>query len=317
MNAERTYPAWILVGPTAVGKSSVAHLLARRHGYAILSADSMLVYRGMDIGTAKPSRAEQDEISYRGIDCVGPDESFSTGEYLRAARDAFESCHLAGRSVVVTGGTGLYVRALICGLQASGSDPQRRAHWEARLQEEGLDALWQELQSGWPEHAGRVSDPCNPRRVIRALERAESGRLDEAGVGWGDAAALPPVVGLGMSREWLTARIEQRIDQMFEAGLAREVRHLRETTALSPTAAQAIGYCEVMAWIDGECSFEEARERMLVRTRRLAKRQRSWFRNQANVVWVDVSPDDSVESLADQVEEQWRIHGPTTVRFGP
>lgn len=315
MSVEETYPAWILVGATAVGKSSVAHAAARREGYRILSADSMLVYRGLDLGTAKPSAAERRDVHYDGLDLVAPSENFSTGDYVAHAREAFRAAAAAGARMLVAGGTGLYVRALLSGFAAAGAvDPERRLDWEARAREEGVAVLWEELQRLWPEHARQVTDPQNPRRVIRALELAESGQRPER---WHAPAAQDMVVGLERERRSLTERIERRIDRMFAEGLEAEVRELLSGPPLSRTAAQAIGYQEVIAWIRGECSFETVRERMLVRTRRLAKRQRTWFRHQARVAWVDVSPGEPVASLVERVSAQWRQHGPATVRFRP
>jgi len=306
--------AHFLVGPTATGKSAVAHYIAEREGREILSADSMLVYRGMDVGTAKPSRSERDRVRYHGIDLVSPAEPYSVGDYARYARDVLRR-EAGATPVIVAGGTGLYAKALTDGLaELPVVEAGRRAHWQARAESEGLEALRGELRRRAPRLFERLDDPENTRRVIRALELADKGVEVPPG-DWLAAPDYAPLAGLHMAPEALSERIEQRVREMFAGGLRDEARNLRTAyPELSSTAAHAIGYAEVFACIDGKCTCEEAIERTVVRTRRLAKRQRTWFRHQARVGWIDVLPGMPVEETAERVMEHWRRYGPTQVR---
>ena len=307
--------AFVLVGPTAVGKSDVAQWIAEKLGVPILSADSMLVYRGMDIGTAKPTPAERGSVPYFGIDCVEAGAPFSTGAWLAFVRRQmaeYEGMDNSGGaahspSVVVAGGTGLYVRALISGLNAPPADPQARAEWTSLYRACGRGALHRALLA----HPAALAllgkdDLHNPRRIIRALERAEAGERPS-----GDAPAPPdrPVAGLLMPRDRLAARIAARIDKMFKAGLVEEAVALRAAGGLSDTAAGAIGYAEALAVADGLLSPQEARDRVAARTRQLAKRQMTWFRHQLKVEWVDVADGDTPATLGPKVMEVWKRHG--------
>lgn len=306
--------AFFLVGPTAVGKTSVSHYLAVREGLEILSADSMLVYRGMDIGTAKPTPAEREEVPYSGLDLVDPWEIFSTGAYLAEAEETFRTAGDRRRPLIVTGGTGLYVTALVRGLDAGRAPDQAlRVRLEALHREEGTDGLRAELARVAPARLAALSDPDNPRRLLRALELAHTAPAAEA-----MKRTLPPphVVGLRMARKALEERIRERVDRMFGEGLLDEARNLRSLGRdLSSTAREAIGYREAFALLDGAIGEAEARERTVIRTRRLAKRQMTWFRNQAEVTWVEVEPGDRVQDLAEQVRRAWREVGPTKVVF--
>ena len=307
--------AWLLGGPTACGKTAVAHELARRHGLEILSADSMLVYAGMDIGTAKPSPAEREGIPYHGIDLVSPAEHCSAGVFLRAAARAAMEAAAHGRRLLVVGGTGLYFDLLLHGLddgERSGTPPEVRARWQRVFTEGGLAALHAEAERRSPGVLARMADPGNPRRVLRVLERLDQGLAplpERVGI-HPDAEAPFPV--LGIPAPVLAHRIEKRINAMFDAGLLREVAALRERfPRWSDTAATAIGYAEAAAVLDGTLDEAAARERIAARTRQLAKRQRTWFRNRMNVVWVDGPADAAdVPRAADDVERIWRQHGP-------
>ena len=286
--------ARVLVGPTATGKTAVAHLLARRLGLPLVSADSMLVYRGMDIGTAKPDPAEREGIDYRGIDLVDPDQGFSTADWLGSLRD------LPARTIVA-GGTGLYISALLRGIDAPGADPALRAELEAC----SLGQLQERLRGIDPAALARLSDPGNPRRLIRAIERG--GRAADS---WA-RAPCPPVVGLWMEPDLLRVRIRARIQMMLDQGWIDEVRALTHRfPRWSKTAAQAIGYRELREVLDGSLALPEAIERITTRTARLAKRQRTWFRNQLAVEWVRLDPDRDPASVADEVAAIWDRLGP-------
>jgi len=285
------YAAFFLVGPTAVGKSAVAQHLAEQRSASILSADSMLIYRGMDIGTAKPTVAERGDVPYYGVDLAEPDESFSVWDYRRHALEALAALP-EGEELIVTGGTGLYVKSLIHGLEdRPGGDAALRTEWERRLADEGIGALQDAVRRAAPERFEALADKENPRRLIRALEAAGA---PHAVPSW-TSAEEPVVVGLSMEPELLNARIAQRVEEMYAQGLMEEVTRLLERDRpLSETARQAIGYAEAIELIEGQATQAEAVERTIIRTRRLAKRQRTWFRHQANVDWLEVAPESDV-----------------------
>ncbi len=309
--ADRTIgDARILVGPTAVGKSGVAQWLAERNGWVVLSADSMLVYRGMDIGVAKPSVREREQVKYFGVDVVNPDEAYSTGAFLREANRAWSYCLDSGRELLVAGGTGLYVKALLNGLDAPATDKSRRIYWTQRLEDDGLASLQDELRERWPEEWKSLADTDNPRRCIRALEIAESGGSAAAAL----AHAVSPVAGLWREPDMLAIRIEQRARAMLSEGLLEETRQLLAVYgALSATAAQAIGYAEAQAVLNEELTIDEALQKICARTRRLAKRQRTWFRHQVDVDWVHLDDDTVSEIVAGQVMEKWEQNGTSKI----
>ncbi len=309
MNAVAGRALKVLVGPTASGKSAVAQLIAEQSGAAVLSADSMLVYRGMDIGTAKPGRQERARVDYLGIDLADPSEPFSVWAYREAV-----AAQLAGlppeQDVLVAGGSGLYVKALTMGLAAAGPEPASRARWEALFSDQGVEGLQQALQQRDAAALAGLSDPLNPRRLIRALERHAAGGETTKDSSWCGAAAGPVLAGLWMDPALLNKRIEQRVETMYAAGLLDEVTGLlADPRGLSATARQAIGYAEAIAVIEGRSSREEAMVVTAARTRRLAKRQRTWFRHQAQVEWIEVRPGEPLISVADRVRAVWRQHG--------
>lgn len=295
--------AFVLAGPTASGKTAVAHGLARRLGARILSADSMLVYRHMNVGTAKPSPGELAEFGYAGIDLVDPDGAFSVRDYLRHASEAVRRD--PSRPWIVAGGTGLYVKCLTQGLDsAPGPDAALRAEADAVLGRGGVSEL-----AGLVRKAGaEPRDAANPRRLVRALERSRQGCVSP-GTAW--QTAPPVIVGLLPDREVLLVRIAGRVRAMYAGGLLEEVRALRAAwPEWSATASQAIGYREALAVLDGELSAAEATERTTIRTRQLAKRQMTWFRHQANVTWVPVGGADCPDAIAAEVLRRWEQHGP-------
>lgn len=271
----------------------------------------MLVYRGMDIGTAKPSSGERGDVPYFGIDCVDAGAPFSTGDWLKCVENGLASSHDPSRNLVVAGGTGLYLKSLLFGLDASASDPAARAKWTELYENEGFDALLASLESN--ECAKRLlaeSDVKNPRRIIRALERAEAGDTPHD-----ITAPVPPrkkIAGLYMPREQLVSRIERRINKMFKAGLVEEAIAVRASSGgLSSTACGAIGYAEALDVADGRSTIADASERIAARTRQLAKRQYTWLRHQLDVEWVEVADGDAPETIAPKVMEVWKKHGLT------
>jgi len=306
--------AYFLVGPTAVGKSAVSQFIAERHGYDILAADSMQIYKGMDIGTAKPSADERSRIHHYGIDLAGPEELFSVGLYRTHALSVLKINASEERNTIVVGGTGLYIKSLIDGLDSATSiDRSVKASWMSVYAEQGITALQDALRIRNLTVYERIRDKQNARRLIRALELIDSGvMLTEKK--WARARAKKPIVCLMMAPEALHERINLRVYEMYNNGLVDEVKSLLDRgVVMSETAKQAIGYAEVMDYLNGRCSREDAIARTVVRTRQLAKRQRTWFRHQLNVELIQVAAVMEVEAIAHKVLEHWRKYGPTEI----
>lgn len=292
----------MLAGPTACGKSEIACHLARRRGVPVVSADSMNLYRGMDIGTAKPSSGERAGISFYGMDVADPCEAFSVAQWLDTVRPAF---HADGAPPVVAGGTGLYIKCLLLGLDnLPAADPDLRAR-------AGSMSL-QELQDEARRQAGpaayeRLADKANPRRLIRLIEQGRA--LSANGARGHEHQPLPVIAGLCAERGVLHARIARRVDAMYAGGLLDEAQALVHRD-LSETARHAIGYAEAFAVLRGEMTPVQARERTIARTRQLAKRQMTWFRNQARVEWVDIGDGRDGDRVARDVLAVWERNGP-------
>lgn len=307
-SAERHAPcsmpsAFFVVGPTASGKSGIAQYIAEREGQLIVSADSMNLYRGMDIGTAKPTESERQKADYTGFDIADPTEKFNVAAYLNAVKPSFES----GRDVIVAGGTGLYVKCLTEGFDdVSPENEKLRTELEALAYHD----LEKRAKAEAPERYAALTedDQQNPRRLIRILEK---GTAIESS--W-NSRPKPVMVGLQVERELLVKRIAVRVEQMYADGLLDEARGLMDLN-LSQTALQAIGYAEAFAVLKNEMTVAEAKEKTVIRTRQLAKRQMTWFRNQLNVEWVDTANCSSKEELAAAVKAVWKRTGPTPVRI--
>ena len=292
--------AFILVGPTASGKSSVAQLLAEQTGAPMVSADSMNIYRGMDIGTAKPSVEERGAVHYSGIDLADPTESFSVGDWLNAVKPVF-SQFLKNKtgggsaSPIVVGGTGLYVKCLLQGLD---QQPAADEALRARATTLPLAELQAEARAAAPEAYAVLADNENPRRLIRLIEQG-----DRVTRNW--TKELPAVMGLHVEREVLLKRIAARVEQMYANGLIDEARGLVDLD-LSVTAQKAIGYAEAFAVLRNEMTKAQAKERTVIRTRQLAKRQMTWFRTQLNVEWVHTAEYSTLGKLAEKVSTMWK-----------
>jgi tRNA dimethylallyltransferase len=277
------------VGPTASGKSALALRLARERGGEIVSCDSLQVYRGLDIGSAKPSGEERRAVPHHLLDVVGPDEEFSAADYARLARAAVAGIVSRQRLPIVAGGTGLYLRALRRGLFAGPArDPGLRARLETIARRRGDASLHRMLARVDPEAARRI-EPRDRVRVVRALEvyrasgRALSAHHRE------DAPAADPyrwlVVGLDPPREALRAAVEARTEAMLAAGLVDEVRALVARYSDRPRALGAIGYRQAAAVARGTLTVAEAQRDIVKETMRYAKRQRTWFRHQEDARW--------------------------------
>jgi tRNA dimethylallyltransferase len=311
--------AYFLVGPTACGKSAVAQLLGETGPYDLVSADSMLVYEGMDIGTSKPTREERARVRYYGVDLIAPTEPFSVWSYHAHATDAMARIAEAEREAIVVGGTGLYVKSLTHGLAgATKPNAEARKRWTDYLELRGLDALREALRSRAPRVFDSLQDRDNPRRIIRALERLEAetaatGDARGGGHVW-RTRERPPLVGLIAADEELKRRIEDRVAGMYRQGLVEEARRLLDRYGeLGETARHAIGYAEAIDRLGGRCSEQEARARTVARTWQLARRQRTWFRHQENVRWVEIGPGMSVGDIAERVRRHWHETGRTPV----
>jgi len=299
----------VILGPTAVGKTDLSLLLARRLGGEIVSADSTQVYRGMDIGTDKLPPEKRGEIPHHLVDIRWPDEGFSAAEFVRLAREAIEEIAGRGRIPIVAGGTGLYLRALTEGFAffPVPPSPSFRRRWEEAFRREGKRALERArrfLEARAPELARRV-DLQNPRRVLRALEAAASGVLS-----YPDRIPSPfrPLkIGLIRRREEIYRRIEERVDSQLRRGLLEEVRELARRYPQRPPAFSALGYKEVLAYLDGTLSYPEMVETLKKNTRRFAKRQITWFRKEREVFWYNLSAWPE-EKVVQEVELLLRIH---------
>ena len=281
-----------VVGPTASGKSTLALAAAEFLGdVEIVAVDSMQVYRGMDIGTAKPTPAEQAAVPHHLIDLAGPGEYFSVARFQAEAAAAIAGIESRGHRALLVGGTGLYFHSVVDGYALPPGDEALRAELEAQAGEEGgLARLMEELRALDPVAAGRIL-PDNARRIVRALEVIkETGRPFSSfgpGVLRVHGHQLPVrTVGLWIPRPVGARRIEERIGAMIEAGFVDEVARLAAAGGLSVTAREAIGYKEILTHLDGTWSLAYARRRIADRTRQLARRQRVWFRRDRRITWI-------------------------------
>lgn len=297
-----------LAGCTAVGKSEVALLIAEQLGGEIISVDSMQVYRGLDIGTAKPSAAELARVPHHLIDVATLSEAFDAGKFVALARAAIVEIQQRGRIPILCGGTGLYFKALLSGLgEAPPTDPAVRAALEATP----LGGLLDELAAADPETFARI-DQKNPRRVIRALEviRLTGRPFSAQRAPWkatdGAAAGGATVFGLRRSTASLRTRIDRRVEQMFADGLVAETQRMLDAgLEHNPVAMQAIGYRQVVEHLRGERTLSETIELVKIRTRQFAKRQMTWFRGQLPMRWLDVESAASAEEVAGQLSAAW------------
>ena len=287
----------MVVGPTASGKSDLAMGVARLIGGAeIVALDSMQVYRGMDIGTATPTAAEQAEVPHHLINLVDPSEEFAVAELQDRARAAIGEIRGRGGVPVLVGGTGLYVRAVIDDLKIPGRYPEVRAELEA---DSDTAALHRRLADLDPVAAGRM-ESTNRRRIVRALEVTIGGGepFSSYGPGLGHYPPTPFVqVGLRWDRDRLDERIAARYQRQMDDGFLDEVRALAERP-ISRTASQALGYKELLEHVRGEASLEEALDLAIVRTRRFARRQERWFRRDPRIRWLDApaAPADAMNA---------------------
>ncbi|MDU5017922.1 MAG: tRNA (adenosine(37)-N6)-dimethylallyltransferase MiaA [Corynebacterium sp.] len=287
-------------GPTASGKSALGLALAQELGGEVVNVDSMQLYRGMDIGTAKLTPAEREGIPHHQLDVWDVTETASVARYQRDAIADVEGIMARGKTPILVGGSMLYAQALVDDWQFPPTDPAVRAKYEARRVEIGTDALHEELAQVDPAAAAIIEDK-DPRRTVRALEVIElTGKPYKASQPPKDA---PPrwgtrLLGLRTTADWLNPRIELRTRQMFERGLIEEVERLQSQGLVADsTAGRAIGYAQVFQAQRGELSWNEAVERTITGTRRYVRRQRSWFNRDKRIMWLDAAGDTTAQAL--------------------
>ncbi|MEV2252016.1 tRNA (adenosine(37)-N6)-dimethylallyltransferase MiaA [Streptomyces sp. NPDC050147] len=285
-----------VVGPTAAGKSDLGVFLAQRLGGEVVNADSMQLYRGMDIGTAKLTLEERDGVPHHLLDIWDVTEAASVAEYQKLARAEIDRLLADGRWPILVGGSGLYVRGAIDHLEFPGTDPEVRARLEEELALRGSGALHARLAAADPG-AGQAILPSNGRRIVRALEVIEiTGKPFTANLPGHDSVYDTVQIGVDVGRPELDERITTRVDRMWDAGLVDEVRAL-EAAGLRAgrTASRALGYQQVLAALAGECTDDEARAETVRATKRFARRQDSWFRRDPRVHWLSGAMTDRGE----------------------
>jgi tRNA dimethylallyltransferase len=295
-------PVVAVVGPTATGKTALAVALAQRLGGEVVNADSMQLYRGMDIGTAKPDLAERGGVPHHLLDLWNVRQPASVAEYRERARAEIDRLRAGGVLPLLVGGSGLYVRAVLDELDFPGTDAAVRARLEDDLAAVGAPGLHERLAGLDPAAAATIL-PSNGRRIVRALEVIEL-------TGGPFRASLPeprphyPAVTLGVDREpaELDERIAVRVDRMWAAGFVAEVEGLAaDGLREGPTASRALGYAQVLAQLDGDLTPDEARERTVRTTRRFVRRQRSWFRRDPATTWFDAARPDLLDAVTAQI----------------
>lgn len=293
-----------LVGPTAVGKSALSIEVASRLGGEILSCDSMQVYRGMDIGTAKVSRREQAMTPHHLIDIADVNEDFNVARYQALARRIIEEVQARGKIPVLVGGTGLYYQAVVDDYQFYPivSKQKVRQKWHNMIEAEGLEAVYLHLTAIDPDYARKIN-LNDEKRIVRALEVYEL-----TGVPFSrqqqrksDTYRLA-AVGLEMERKELYQRIEQRVEQMLDRGLIKEVEGLMASGCdYRANAMQALGYKQVICYLNGFLNYEEMVAEIKLETRRFAKRQLTWFKRDRRIHWIKVKNEDSLEILIENI----------------
>lgn len=296
-------------GPTASGKTALSLALAKRFGGEVISADSMQIYRGLDIGTAKASAAEQAEVPHHLLDIKDPEEPFSVAEYVKLADACIRSLTGQQRLPLVVGGTGLYISSLLDGIvfAEQKNDPALRRALQSRAEAEGSMALYQELAAIDPEAAAKIH-PNNQGRVIRALElyrltgKTMTQQKAESRPAQAPYEALVFCLGAG-ERSALYERIDRRVDSMLQNGILPEAELVWKNREKYKTAAQAIGYKEFFAYFEGTASLEECAEKLKQASRNYAKRQLTWFRRMPGVHWLDMTRPGEEQRAIDLVQD--------------
>ena len=297
---------WFLTGATAVGKTRTGLALAERLGAEIVSLDSMALYRGMDIGTAKPTHKEQAQVPHHLIDVVDPDEEYSVAQYLAAAEQAVAAIRQRGREVLFVGGTPMYLKCLLRGLfDGPPANWEMRQQIEAEAAELPAGVLHERLMQVDPLAASQIH-PNDTRRVIRAIEvfRSTGQPISHQQMEFeeGRSADQCRVFVLHRDRQEQRERINHRVDAMLEAGLVDEVRQLSAAgVTLGRTASQAVGYREVLGYLAGKIAEQEMAEKIKTRTRRFAKRQGTWYRSLSECQYVELTGEDAEQKALEEI----------------
>lgn len=312
---EKKEPMVVISGPTASGKSEIAVKLAKRIGGSVISADSMQVYRGLDIGTAKITEKEMEGIPHYLIDVADPKEEFHVVRYQGLARQAVDEIRGMGRLPILCGGTGFYIQALLYGIDFTdeGEDRTFRASLTALAEKEGKEALHRML-SRVDEKAAEEIHPNNVKRVIRALEFYHLSGIPISEHNAAERRKEPVYQSaffcITMDRERLYQRIDERVDLMMEKGLLEEVRSLKEQgLTRSHVSMQGLSYQELLSYLEGEISLEEAVRIIKRDSRHYAKRQLTWMRRERDVIWIDRDEFPDSEAIALEMEAQLREKG--------
>jgi tRNA dimethylallyltransferase len=292
-------PVIAVVGPTAAGKSELSLQLAQALDGEVVNADSMQLYQGMDIGTAKLPVGERAGVPHHLLDIWPVSMAASVSEYQRLARATVDQIHARERLPLLVGGSGLYVRAVLDNLEFPGTDPRLRSSLERELAQVGPAAMHEQLARLDPAAAAAIL-PANGRRIVRALEVVRlSGRPFSATLPSYESIYAAVQVGIELARPELDARIARRVDRMWQQGLVAEVRGLlTEGLAQSRTASRALGYAQVLRYLSGEWTEQEARDQTVLATRRFVRRQESWFRRDPRVVWISGDAGAADRALA-------------------
>jgi len=295
-------PLIVIVGPTAVGKTKLSIEIAKQFNGEVISGDSMQVYRGMDIGTAKVRSEEMEGIPHHLIDIQEPCEPYTAAEFQRQVNSSIASIQAAGRLPIIAGGSGLYIQSVLYGYRFGEQkrDEERTAKLEKELEELGADVLHTRLKTYNAEKAEKIH-PNNHRRLIRALELYETkttSSKSELMKNLEESSCKPLVIGLEMERSLLYHRINERVDQMIAAGLIDEVKTLVAKGYQDCQAMNAIGYKELIPFIKGDMKLDEAIELLKRNSRRYAKRQYTWFRNKMDVQWHEIRPEHAEKSFS-------------------
>lgn len=286
-----------IVGPTAVGKSDLAIKIGRELPIEIINADAMQLYKGMDIGTAKVDLAARDSIKHHLIDVLSPSEEASVSVYQKKAREIIKDIQSRALVPVLVGGSGLYVNSVLEDLEFPGTNLEIRAKYEEILESQGVEFLFQELKRVDPLAASNIL-ANNARRIIRALEVNEltgksfNAKLPEPSPIFDDVR-----IGLNMDREILDKRIESRVHQMFESGFVQEVENILVDLLKGKTAQKALGYSQIINYLDNQITLEQAIEQTIIQTRKFARRQISWFKRDPLIKWFDAQDEQIFEKV--------------------
>lgn len=303
----------ILLGPTGVGKTEVSILLAKALNTEIISADSMQIYRGMDIGTAKPSKEQRMSVKHHMIDVISPSESYSVGRYIEDVTPVIDELHRKGKIPIVAGGTGLYIKAMTRGIFSGPSADWKLREELASLEEGQGGALYSYLQKLDPEAASKIM-PADTRRIIRALEVCLK---TKKGISEFQQKLTTPLpyefikIGLRRERKELYRMLKNRVDKMIDEGLVEEVKKLTslvsnsklQTPNFELSCMQAIGYKEIAMYLNGEIPFEEAIRLIKRNTKRYAKRQFTWFKKEEDIHWIDITGIQDVNEILKHIKQ--------------